>query len=479
MYAIVDIETTGGTAFENRIIEIGIIKHNGQETVEKFHTLINPRVGIPSFIRALTGISDEMLINAPFFEDVAARIDEITKDCVFVAHNVNFDYSFLRKEFARLNLDFQRKRACTIRLSRSLFPGLPSYSLGRLCTSLNIPIYNKHRAMGDAQATSILFKRLLDADKKGVISDAVKKLSRELTLPPYLNRKDFDKLPKKPGVYYFKNNKGQILYIGKALNLKQRVASHFSLGSESRRKNFLNEIHSITHEECGNELVAYLLESEEIKKYWPPYNVSQRKATVRYGVFEYKDQRNYARFGVTKLRKSQKPVISFSSIMEARFYILRKVREFHLCPKLAGIQEASHECYDYSIQNCNGACIGQEDQYVYNERHTRALISLKEDNESYLVTGQGRHGGEYSAILVENGVYKGFGFVHKSVPHESIDIIRAYIKPSPENEYSHSIIQNYIQNHPETEVLFFNSYSCEIPKEEDSLPQIGLFQAFE
>jgi DNA polymerase III subunit epsilon len=252
MFAIVDIETTGGSPADNRIIEIAVIVHDGREITAEFQSLVNPGMPVPKFITVLTGISDQMVKDAPSFGEIAHEVLKLLGDKVFVAHNVNFDYSFLRREFARVNLSFNQRRACTIRLSRRLLPGLPSYSLGNLCRQVGIEIYNQHRAGGDARATARLLELLLEKDNCGAINEAIKKSSRELSLPPHLNRKDFDTLPNRAGIYRFHDSKGRIIYIGKAVNIKKRVAGHFALGSESRSKlNFINEIVSVSYRETA------------------------------------------------------------------------------------------------------------------------------------------------------------------------------------------------------------------------------------
>lgn len=220
IYSIVDIETTGGHASGNRIIEIAIYNFDGEKVIDQYHTLINPERKIPVFITSLTGIDNEMVADAPIFADVAKEIVNFTQDCIFVAHNVNFDFSFVKKELQTLNIPFNRQKLCTVRLSRKIFPGLPSYSLGNLCGSLDIDVQNRHRASGDAAATVSLLQKLLLNDSEGFIHKSLKKNSRETLLPANLPREDFDALPETYGVYYFHDYKGKVIYVGKAINLK-------------------------------------------------------------------------------------------------------------------------------------------------------------------------------------------------------------------------------------------------------------------
>lgn len=205
MYTIIDIETTGQG---NKITEISIFKYDGDKIVDEFTSLVNPESYIPDYITALTGIDNHMVSNAPTFKDLADNILSITEACIFVAHNVNFDYTIIRNEFKAIGIDFTRKKLCTIRLARKLIPGHHSYSLGKLCTALGITIEDRHRARGDAQATVTLFKQILETkDSESVISDFLKKNSKEATLPPHLPSTVFNNIPNAPGIYYFKNKK--------------------------------------------------------------------------------------------------------------------------------------------------------------------------------------------------------------------------------------------------------------------------------
>ncbi|MGD1945343.1 MAG: exonuclease domain-containing protein [Croceivirga sp.] len=233
LYCIIDVETTGNGLKGNRVTEISIFKFDGQNIVDEFTSLVNPQCPIPNFITGLTGIDDETVRNAPTFHQIAQQIFEMTKDCVFVAHAVNFDYGVIKEEFRRMGIDFIRKKLCTVRLSRKLVPGLQSYSLGKLCSEVGIPITDRHRARGDAKATVILFKQLLQKPEAGsVIKTFLNSRSQEATLPPNLDRKVIDTIPHQPGIYYFLDQSNNIIYVGKAKNLKKRVLGHFYDKSE-------------------------------------------------------------------------------------------------------------------------------------------------------------------------------------------------------------------------------------------------------
>ncbi len=265
-YAIVDIETTGGYAAGSGITEIAILIHDGEQVIDRFETLVDPQRDIPRSIQLLTGINEDMIAGSPVFDDIAERVYYLLAGRVFVAHNVNFDYSFLKHHLGLAGYQYSAPKLCTVRLSRKIKPGLPSYSLGNLCDTLGIPLSNRHRAGGDADATAVLFSNLCQWDTEGHMADMLKKTSKEQALPPNLPREDFDVLPSCPGVYYFRDKAGKVIYVGKATNIRKRVSSHFTGHNPNpQRQNFLRNIYAIDHEPCGTELMALLLETTEIK----------------------------------------------------------------------------------------------------------------------------------------------------------------------------------------------------------------------
>src|SRR5882724_11302510 len=222
MYAIVDIETTGGYASSNAITELAIVLHDGNRELRRYETLVNPGMAIPRYVQALTGISDAMVADAPYFSEIAAFVHEWLRGAIFVAHNVNFDYSFLKHQLKACGLDLDAKKLCTIRLSRKTFPGAQSYSLGKICAHLGIPIPNRHRAGGDADATVLLFEKILQAGGLEHIRAMLKGNSTEQYLPIHLPAEQVERLPQSPGVYYFHDGKGKVIYVGKAINLRKR-----------------------------------------------------------------------------------------------------------------------------------------------------------------------------------------------------------------------------------------------------------------
>lgn len=273
MYAILDIETTGGKYNEEGITEIAIYKFDGHEIVDQFISLVNPEREIQPFVVNLTGINSGMLKNAPKFYEIAKRIVEITADCVLVAHNASFDNRILTTEFRRLGFEFERKTLCTVELSQKLIPDLNSYKLGNLCKTLGIPLSGRHRADGDALATVLLFKLLLNKDSyKEILKEAaVKENSRSLA-PKLLSM--IEELPSKTGVFYI-HSSTNILYIGKGKSIKKAVNQLF-LRTSKRAMLLQTDVVSVSYEETGNQLIAALKYAEELKINQPKYNTSSK-----------------------------------------------------------------------------------------------------------------------------------------------------------------------------------------------------------
>lgn len=448
MYAIVDIETTGSYAAANGITEISIHVFDGNKVVEKFETLINPVQPIPRYIQAMTGITDEMVKDAPLFEDVAEKIFTILSDKVFVAHSVNFDYSFIKGCLDHAGYELNVKKLCTVRMSRKIFPGLPSYSLGNLCHSLGITINDRHRAGGDGAATVEVFNMLLQNDQEKFIEKSLLRNSKEQLLPPNVPKEHFDQLPYTPGVYYFHNEKGKIIYVGKAKNIRYRVNSHFSNNSQSRQKqNFIRHIHAISYQSCATELMASILESTEIKKLWPVFNYSQKRWEDTYGIFLYEDQRGYYRLAIEKNKKQLPPVCTFHYLGDGHSILRKLVRDYQLCPRLCFIQTGDAPCEGISAQTCHGACEQQEDAAAYNKRVEQAIESLK-DLPSYAIIDNGLKAEEQSCILVWKGQFYGMGYIPSDTQLTSLEDLKELVTSYKESLFIRNLVNSYAAKFP-------------------------------
>ncbi len=456
MYAIVDIETTGGFAANHRITEIAIYHHDGIQVTDVYHTLINPGRNIPYYITGLTGITTEMVFASPSFDQVASEIHSKLEGKVFVAHNAHFDYSFLKREFELAGINWQAKKLCTVRLARKIIPGLRSYSLGSLAESLGIGIENRHRAGGDAAATVRIFDQLLHRDRDSYIVKALKRNSGETILPPNLPKEDFDNLPAKCGVYYFHDAHGKIIYVGKAINIKKRIAGHFTGDArEWSRSRIRNEIHHISHELTGNELIALILESQEIRKHWPKYNQAQKYRVEEWGIYDYEDRNGYLRFSVNVVSRGSRPLIRFTSKGDAWNFLWEKVRTFDLCPKLSGLQVAKGLCFNYQTGECHGACMCIESVKKYNKRAGKAVLSFHSQGSSVAIIGKGRHQEEQSLVLVERGNFLGFGFFDNHVSISDMESAKAFVRHTVETPTVQNLINAYIANPKGVHVVTF------------------------
>ncbi|UWY26721.1 exonuclease domain-containing protein [Flavobacterium sp. TR2] len=453
MYAILDIETTGGQFNEEGITEIAIYKFDGHEVVDQFISLVNPEIPIQPFVVKLTGINNAMLRSAPKFYEVAKRIIEITQDCVIVAHNASFDYRILRTEFRRLGYDFEAKTLCTVELAKKLIPEQPSYSLGKLVRSLGIPMADRHRASGDAMATTKLFKMLLEKDvEKTIVKDFIKLEVEKGISPKFLDI--LNQMPTKTGVYYIYNEAGTLIYIGKSQNIKKRVNQHFT-GITNKSKRIQAEVFTITYDETGSELIALLKESQEIKVNRPRHNRSQKKTVFPVALYAEKDSNGYIILKLEKADGRKKEIISFASLQEGKNALFRFTAKYHLCQKLTGLYQTKKECFQYTIKECDGACIGEVTPEIYNLRVQQFISENSFENKSMVLIDRGRNVNERSAILIENGIYKGYAYYDLNYQITNIDILKNILVSMDHNRDVKNIIQSYIRKSKSLKILHF------------------------
>ena len=449
MYTIIDIETTGNGIKGNKITEISIFKYDGYEVVDEFTSLVNPECEISNFITGLTGIDNHMVRNAPVISEIADKIQEFTKDSIFVAHSVNFDYNVIKEEFKNLGLSFVRKKLCTVRLSRKLIPGYKSYSLGKLCSVLDIPLVGRHRARGDAHATTLLFHKLLRTNgANDVFKDFLNARSQEATLPPALPKAVFEKLPTTPGIYYFKNDKGTIIYVGKAINIKKRVLSHF-YDKSTKEINMCQATADIDYALSGSEIMALLMESDAIKLHYPEYNRAQKKNTQQYAIFSYQDRKGIMHLAYNKLKLVPNALTTLYSSADCRTYLADICNRFNLCPKYCHLQEGVDFCSHYSIKTCNGICRSEEPITVYNLKVEKAITEMQLSAESYLIKEKGRHQEEYAFIFIENGKYTGYGFIDIKIDITSFNDLEAFLIPKKNTIETQRIVLTYLLKQPQ------------------------------
>ncbi len=457
MYSIIDVETTGLRPSEDKITEIAVYKHDGEQIVDSFTSLVNPECYIPDRITQITGITNEMVAEAPKFYEIAKRIIEMTEGTVFVAHNAHFDYGFVREEFKALGYKFTRKTLCTVRVSRKVFPGLPSYGLAKLCRHFKITLNNHHRASADALATVQILEKLLEKNSNKLTKNVVETEIKAKNLPPKINLDEYNALPEETGVYYFHNEKGDIIYIGKSINIKKRVGSHFTKNLNNRKSiDFQSQVASISYEITGSELVALLLESDEIKKHHPKFNRAQRRTRYFWGIYTRNTRAGYTGLYAARLEteKKKQPLTVCGSGHTARQILLSKIQEFNLCMKLCDLYKTKSACFDYQIKQCNGACIGEETPEEYNTRVADAIATFNRYSlRTFLVLGKGRNKGEQSIVAIERGRYLGFGYVDKDTPISTFEEAKQYIKTYKDNLDVQKIIYGYLKQNKWSGVL--------------------------
>jgi DNA polymerase-3 subunit epsilon len=443
LYAILDIESTGGQFNEEGITEIAIYKFDGHEIVDQFISLVNPEIPIQPFVVKLTGINNAMLRSAPKFFELAKRIIEMTNDCVLVAHNADFDYRILRTEFRRLGYDFNVKTLCTVELSKRLLPEQTSHSLGKLVRALGIPMADRHRASGDAMATVKLFKMLLDKDLNKEIVAAHIKFEIQKGIAPKL-MDIIESLPSKTGIYYIHKEDGSLIFIGKSKNIKKRVNQHFT-GITKSAKKIQNEVCVVTYEETGSELIAQLKESQEIKINRPIYNRMSPKSNFSWAVYAEKDSDGYLNLKLQKADGRKKEIKSYLSLQEGKDALYRITSNYQLCQKLTGLYETKTHCFQHSISECDGACIGKITSEEYNLRVQNFIEKNLFDNKTLAILDKGRTITERSVILVENGVYKGYAFYDLNYQINNIEILKSIIVPMQSNRDTRNNIQTYLR----------------------------------
>jgi len=445
MYVIVDIETTGGNMTNGKITEIAIYRHDGHKIVDEFVSLVNPESIIPPFITSLTGISNEMVASAPPFYAIAKDIVAICKDAIFIAHNVGFDYNFIKHEFKSLGYDFDMPSLCTVKLSRKLLPGHASYSLGKLCDELGISNGARHRAAGDALATVQLFELLLEKNN-GLINpeDPYQTFSAD-GLHPDLTLETIKALPNDTGVYYFHNENGEVIYIGKSTKIRNRIITH--MGNPKTKKGIEMKMKAadISYHLTGSELIALLKESQEIKENKPRYNRAQRRARNQIGLYHYLDRKGYLRLILKPNSGVEIPDCTFESFKEGREQLFKWIDEYELCQQLCGLYEGKNGCFQYQLKTCKGACVGEEADELYNKRVIQLITKLSYGHNNAVIIDKGRTSDELSVVVIENGKYLGYGYIYEDTTIENPEEFKGHIERFDDNRDTRIIIGNYLR----------------------------------
>ncbi len=447
-YAVIDIETTGGLPQRDRIIEIGIILYDGEKETGRFGSLIDPGISIPPQITRLTGITTEMVSGQPKFYEVAKEIVQFTQGAVFVAHNVRFDYNFIREEFSRLGYTYTRKQLCTKRLARLSLPGLGSYSLESLIRHLDIQVKHRHRALDDAYAACAVMDHVfrLEENREKAI-ELIHQGVKESRLPASISLDYLHSLPEACGIYYFHNRSGDVIYVGKSKNIKDRVLQHFADHTQ-KAVHLQQQVDSITYEITGSELLALLRENEEIKKIKPEINRALRKKELPYGIYATVDEKGFIRFEVDKARPVNENTVlikKFSTPANARAFLSAAVERYGLCQKLTSLERSGGSCFHYQIGKCRGACQGLEPPESYNERALLLQEKLVFPQKTFLVTESGRSQGETTVLCFRQGICIGYQYKDE---YSGSFLSEEDLIPLPADEDTPSILRNYFSKNP-------------------------------
>jgi len=436
----VDIETTGGSYRNSRVLEVAAIRFENGEIVKEFSTLINPETYIPPTITSITGITENDIVGAPTFEEIADELLEVLEGAVFVAHNVRFDYSFLKMEFAKIGSGFSPKLLCTVRLSRYLYAAQKGHSLEKIILRHSIPVLDRHRALEDARA--ILYFSQLAFDEHGPDSfeQAVMHQLKSQSLPPHLDIQELEQIGNVPGVYIFKDETHQPVYVGKSITLKKRVMSHFQSTAPKELK-LSQQVHHVETVPTGSELTALLLESKLIKELKPIYNRLLRRVSL-YAMLVKKEQDGYASLAVVSGNVNNETDLStiygmYANRTKAKQALDELTRSYQLCPKLMGLEKANGACFSFMLGKCKGACVGQESAEEYNKRFEVALERSKLSEWPYegSITIPVNEAGE--KVVINNWIIQGFhdeygeAVINDAEPNFDLDeykIIRRFIK---------------------------------------------------
>jgi DNA polymerase-3 subunit epsilon len=444
MFAIIDIETTGGNAKSDKITDICIIIHDGLSVVEKFTSLINPERYISPYITKLTGINNDMVKDAPKFYEIAKKIIEITEGKIFVAHNVEFDYGFIRQEFKSLGYTYEREKLCTVKLSRKLLPGFNSYSLGNICTRLGIENNARHRAEGDAVATSELFNILLAEKNKNKLfqKQGIEELN-SLRIDK-VKENIIKKLPEETGIYYFLDKNNSVIYVGKSKNIRNRGLSHLTATAVKTKKMLLH-LYDIDYQITGSELVSLILENNEIKRILPFYNRSNKIPFFTHHLY-FVNNNNVLSFEITDQYSGKENVIkSFPNYFSAREYLNKIITEYHLCLRYCGIDDNNGPCFNYQIRECFGICHGEESKEDYNKRALTLIQDFLYPFPNLIITEEGRHPYELCFIKIIQNKYYGYIYLDKSeIPNDPYYLFES-IKKGERNLDTDLIVLGYIK----------------------------------
>jgi len=447
-YAVLDVESTGGSPKRERIIEIAIIKTDGKKILDSYQSLVNPEKIIPPFVCKLTGISNEMVETAPTFEEIASQIKDFTENCILVAHNAFFDYGFLKSEFKYVGEYYQRQRLCTVKFAQRIVPDLPGYSLTKLTDHFGIVNESVHRAYGDTLATTHLFHKLLQ------LSDG--ELLDQLLRRNYVNHLDdvkipeeqIETLPDETGLLNFHNNKKELIYTTRASDVYQRMTDMlFYYKKETHKGNMLRNATSISYNHTGSELLAQLLEIETINKNKPSFNRKSYSLNYVTKLEVVRNKFGYDELKIVRKQKVEKSGYYFANRYEAESVLGKLIRKNKLCPAYAGqAQNKNNSCDFFKNKLCNGACQHKEEPAEYNKRVKAALRWFNYKHKSFILLDEGPKHKQKVLFLIENNRCLGYTIVdvEENFNIDNIDEVKERLTPFCNHPIINQTIRKYI-----------------------------------
>ena len=381
IYCLLDCETTGTSSAKNRIIEICIHRYEDGNLVDKFQSLINPGCSLPDFIVGLTGIQPAMLLHAPSFKDVTERILEIVKGSTLIAHNARFDRSFIQKELQRVGVSYNFPILCTVSLSRKLFPAEKKHNLDSLAKRIGHVFSGRHRAEGDVMALEH-FLRYAKLNFKENFDKAIIDSMKNQTIPHQIKKELIDGLPSYRGLYYFFDQSGKCIYVGRSQNIKERVRAHLSQDLSSKKSLLLKkDIADIEAKEVKSGLALEILEILEIQRLSPRFNRQYIKPYVGYTFSLKSNKDGYLVPQLESISKTSSCTKGsygpFKSKKAGNSTLMTIAQVHNLCPNLLTKKAAKGACFQYHLKQCSGACCNKEAAKLYNLRLLAAVANYK------------------------------------------------------------------------------------------------------
>lgn len=443
----VDIETNGGNGPRGRVTEVAAIKVAGGEIIDTFTSLVNPGSDVPYWITQLTGITNADLADAPYFDDIAAQLYDFMNGSIFVAHNVLFDYSFLKREFASVGYNFKPKLFCTVKMSRALWSEHRGHALEKIITRHGIPFSARHRAYDDARAMYDFVKLTIAEKGPAAFRENIARQLKTKSLPPHVSESVILDLPESPGIYIFEDDTGAPLYVGKSVNIRSRVRSHFANATTiAKELKMTLTSHNVSFITTETEVEALLLESAKVKELQPIFNRRLRRATKQSVFLREFDDDGYETIRIENTDLSQHQNLEnvygvYTTKSQAKARLEAAAKTFQLCPKLLGLEKAAGACFRYQLGFCKGACIGEESPELYNRRVELALERSKVESWPFKSDVAVRIS-ETRSIIVDQ-------WIVKSVVEHAFDESTITMLENGFDIDTYKIIRSYIRAHPE------------------------------